>query len=229
MNHDYRENISALMDGELGKDELRFLLRRLDAEPGLATQWSRYHMIRQSLRKQEVLPLRADFSDVIFARLQEEAVPTRQRLPLLRWASGGAIAAAVAVAALMVTQPGGVDDSHPATDLAASGTQRSNSQPLLVNAPAAAAPATATTSDVAVGAMQPSGGIPAMTVSAASSDWGQAGTVDRRLAPYLIQHYQGTGQLGSSNVVPYVLLANPVKIGAADEARPMREARRGDR
>ncbi len=228
MNHDYRENISALMDGELGKDELRFLLRRLDAEPELATRWSSYHVVRQTLRRQEVPILRADFSQVIFSRLQAEALPTRQRLPLLRWASGGAIAAAVAVAALMVTQPGGVDDNHPATDLAASGAQRLNSQPLLVNAPAPASPATATTSDAAVRAMLPSGGIPAMTVSTAS-DWGQAGAVDRRLAPYLIQHYQSAGQSGPSNVVPYVLLANPVNIGEVNETQSVREASSGDR
>ena len=229
MNHDYREHLSALMDGELGKDELRFLLRRLDAEPDLATRWSRYHVARQTLRRQEVLALRPDFSEVIFARLQAEAVPTRQRLPLLRWASGGAIAAAVAVAALMVTQPGGVDDGHLATDLAATGTQRPSSQPLLVNPPAAASPATASTSNAAAGALLPSGGIPAMTVSTASSDWAQAGGVDRRLAPYLIQHYQSAGQAGPSNVVPYVLLASPVEFGDATEAQTPREASSGSR
>ncbi len=229
MNHDYREHLSALMDGELGKDELRFLLRRLEAEPDLATRWSRYHVARQSLRRQEVLVLRADFSEVIFARLQTEALPTRQRLPLLRWASGGAIAAAVAVAALMVTQPGGVDDSHPATDLAATGAQRPNAQSLLVNAPAAAAPATATTSNAGAGAVLPSAGIPAMTVSTASNDWAQAGGVDRRLAPYLIQHYQSAGQAGPSNVVPYVLLASPANIGDANESQAIRGASSGDR
>ncbi|MFZ2236211.1 MAG: sigma-E factor negative regulatory protein [Dokdonella sp.] len=228
MNHDYRENLSALMDGELGKDELRFLLRRLEADPDLATQWSHYHVVRQTLRRQEVLALRADFSEVIFARLQAEAVPARQRLPLLRWASGGAIAAAVAVAALMVTQPGGVDDSHPETDLAATGVQRPNSQSLLVNAPAAAAPATATTSNAAVGTRLASGGIPAMTVSTAS-DWGQAGAVDRRLAPYLIQHYQSAGQAGPSNVVPYVLLASPVNIDDTHDTQTIGEASSGDR
>ncbi len=228
MNHDYLENISALMDGELGKDELRFLLRRLEAEPELATRWSNYHVVRQTLRRQEVLALRADFSEVIFTRLQAEALPTRQRLPLLRWASGGAIAAAVAVAALMVTHPGGVDDSHPATDLAATGAQRLNTQPLLVNAPAPASPATATTSNVRGGSWQPSGGIPAMTVSTAS-DWTQAGAVDRRLAPYLIQHYQSAGQAGPSNVVPYVLLASPVNLGEVSETQAIREASSGDR
>lgn len=228
MNHDYRENISALMDGELGKDELRFLLRRLEAEPELVTRWSSYHVVRQTLRRQEVLALRSDFSEVIFARLQAEALPTRRRLPLLRWASGGAIAAAVAVAALMVTQPGGVDDSHPATDLAANGAQRLSAQPLLVNAPVPASPATDVASNFREGALQPSSGIPAMTVSTAS-DWGQAGAVDRRLAPYLIQHYQSAGQAGPSNVVPYVLLTSPVNVGVVNDTQAVREASSGDR
>jgi len=33
--------LSALLDGELPADELRFLLRRLDADAELARRWSR--------------------------------------------------------------------------------------------------------------------------------------------------------------------------------------------
>lgn len=212
MNSDYREQLSALMDGELGKDEQRFLLRRLDADADLAPRWARYHVARQSLRRQGVVELRADFADVIFARLSKEPLPVRRRLPLARWASGGAIAAVVAVAALVVTRPDGVGGSHPATDLAANGAQRINQPGLLANQPAAAAPASATKVDGGgtTGAGFPSVGIPAMTVSSGSSEWSQPNAIDQRLTPYLIRHYQATGQAGPSNVVPYVLLASPV-------------------
>ena len=227
MNHDSREQLSALMDGELAKDELRFLLRRFGPDADLAPTWSRYHVARYAMRRQEVLALRPDFCEAIFARLQEESLPGRRGLPLLRWASGGAIAAAVAVAALLVTQPAGIDESHPATDLAATSSQPANPQGLLVNQPAVAAPAAVTTTDPGGGAVMPSVGIPAMTVSSGSSDWSQAGVVDRRLAPYLIQHYQSTGQSGPSNVVPYVLLAIPAN--AINEAEVTREASNGNR
>lgn len=219
MNANFREQLSATMDGELGKDELRFVLRRLDSDAELAPCWSRYHVVRHALRSQPLLPLRADFAESIFERLQLESAPARQRLPLLRWASGGAIAAAVAVAALVVTQPGG-NAPHSATDLAANNAQRANSQALLVNQPAAAAPASASTStDSGRAAGMPSIGIPAMTVSSSSSEWSQPGGVDQRLAPYLIRHYQATGQASPSNVVPYVLLASPaVSVDAARAA-----------
>lgn len=227
MNHESREQLSALMDGELAKDELRFLLRRFGPDADLAPSWSRYHVARYAMRRQEVLALRPDFCEAIFARLQEESLPARRRLPLLRWASGGAIAAAVAVAALLVTQPAGVDESHPATDLAATGSQPANPQGLLVNQPAVAAPASVTSTDPGFGAAMPSVGIPAMTVSSGSSDWSQASVVDRRLAPYLIQHYQSSGPTGPSNVVPYVLFAVPAST--ASEAEATREANRGNR
>ena len=216
MNADYREQLSASMDGELGKDELRFLLRRMDGDSELAPRWARYHVARQALRRHEILPLRADFADAIFARLGDEAAPTRQRLPLLRWASGGAIAAAVAVAALVVTQPGG-NPGHPATDLAASGGSAGSARGPLVNQPAAAAPASVTRIDATAPAAMPSIGIPAMTVSS-NGEWSQPGGVDQRLTPYLIRHYQATGQAGPSNVVPYVLLASPVAVPAEASA-----------
>ena len=96
MNHDPREQLSALMDGELAKDELRFLLRRFDADADLAPNWSRYHVARYSLRRQEVLPLRGDFAEVILQRIGAETVHSpRHRTAWLRWASGGAIAASV--------------------------------------------------------------------------------------------------------------------------------------
>lgn len=215
------------MDGELAKDELRFLLRRFGPDADLAPSWSRYHVARYALRRQQVLALRPDFCEAIFTRLQEEALPARRSMPLLRWASGGAIAAAVAVAALLVTQPAGLDEGHPATDLAANGAQPANPRGLLVNQPAVAAQASVSTTDAGAGAGMPSLGIPAVTVSSGSADWSQTGVVDRRLAPYLVQHYQSTGQTGPSNVVPYVLLAVPAN--AMNQPEATREASSGNR
>jgi sigma-E factor negative regulatory protein RseA len=101
------EQLSVLMDGELPRDQLRFLLRRIDADAELTQRWSRYQLVRSALRRQPLLPLRMDFTEVLMQRIAVEALPVAQRRggTLLRWAGGGAIAAAVAVVALVTTRP----------------------------------------------------------------------------------------------------------------------------
>ena len=105
MSQQIQEQLSAFMDGELGKDETRFLLKRTEGDTVLVQRWTRYHVVRQALRRQEIVALRADFSRSLMARLDAETVPQSNRTTWLRWGSGGAIAAAVAVTALMVTKP----------------------------------------------------------------------------------------------------------------------------
>jgi sigma-E factor negative regulatory protein RseA len=109
----YRENLSAGVDGELAREELRFLLRRLDHDAELQQAWTRYHVIRDVLRQQPLLA-----GDGVAARVQRAiglpeagAVATpmagKRMHHWLRWSGGGAIAAGVAVAALMLAQPAG--------------------------------------------------------------------------------------------------------------------------
>src|SRR6185312_1042675 len=106
INDPVGEQLSALMDGELPRDELRFLLRRIDAEPALTQRWSRYQIARAALRRQGGVQLRADFADVLMQRLAHEAVPAARRGGrVLRWLGGGAIAASVAMLALVATRP----------------------------------------------------------------------------------------------------------------------------
>ena len=52
MNQDIKENLSAGIDGELSKEQLRFLLRRLDHDVSLQAAWARYHVARDGLRRQ---------------------------------------------------------------------------------------------------------------------------------------------------------------------------------
>jgi len=100
------EQLSALMDGELPPDQVRFLLRRMDSDASLPTQWSRYHAARAALRRQGGAQLRADFADVLMQRLASETVAAAPRSGrVLRWLGGGAIAASVAVVALLANKP----------------------------------------------------------------------------------------------------------------------------
>ena len=46
MSEDIREQLSALMDGELGRDERAFLLRRLEHDADLRSMWTRMHLVR---------------------------------------------------------------------------------------------------------------------------------------------------------------------------------------
>ncbi|MEP6485213.1 MAG: sigma-E factor negative regulatory protein [Rudaea sp.] len=107
-----QEQLSALMDGELSRDETRFLLRRLDADTQLARSWSNYQTISDVMKHRFATPMRADFAATVLAAIGEDnvtAVTVSRRGGLLRWAGGGAIAAAVAVFALTTTRS--VDDS----------------------------------------------------------------------------------------------------------------------
>jgi sigma-E factor negative regulatory protein RseA len=109
MTDHQRENLSAGMDGELSKEELRFLLRRLDHDMSLQQDWSRYHVVRDGLRR-ELLPLASEgFASRVMLAIEREGASVQQgkRRHWLHWSAGGAIAAGVAVAALMVAQPAG--------------------------------------------------------------------------------------------------------------------------
>ena len=58
MNEHIDEQLSALMDGELERDQTRFVLRRASADTALPLRWERYHVTRQVLRRQDVVVLR---------------------------------------------------------------------------------------------------------------------------------------------------------------------------
>lgn len=109
MNQNIPESLSAGIDGELSKEELRFLLRRLDHDASLQHTWDRYHVASDGLRR-ELSPLASPgFSERVMMAIEQESRPavTARRNHWLRWSAGGAIAASVAAAALMIAQPGG--------------------------------------------------------------------------------------------------------------------------
>jgi len=125
MTDTQRENLSAGMDGALSKEELRFLLRRLDHDTALQNAWSRYHVARDGLRRQLPLQASPDFASRVMQAIEQESVVVQgKRRHWLHWSAGGAIAASVAVAALMIAQPAGsgADRATPQVATAPSGS-----------------------------------------------------------------------------------------------------------
>ncbi|WP_266167945.1 sigma-E factor negative regulatory protein [Dyella subtropica] len=144
MTDTHRENLSAGMDGELTQEELRFLLRRLDHDATLQHAWARYHVARDGLR--HTLPPLASprFSARVMQAIEQEAMVVEggRRRHWLRWSAGGAIAASVAVAALMVAQPVGPGSDGSAPRVAAANhardVVRAGTAPVHAETPAAA-------------------------------------------------------------------------------------------
>ena len=115
MSESNLENLSAAADGQLSAQELRFLMRRLDHDQALRDAWDRFHLAGDGLRGQVPMQLAsAGFAARVMAAIDQAplvaVVPRRRHW--LHWSAGGAIAAGVAVAALMVSQPAG---RHPDT------------------------------------------------------------------------------------------------------------------
>ena len=109
MDPSSREDLSALMDGELAAEPTRFLLRRLDHDPELAATWSRWHVIRACLASDSSRLSMSKPGDDLAARvaaaLESEAGTHARQRHWTRYVGGGAIAAGVAVAALMLNAP----------------------------------------------------------------------------------------------------------------------------
>ena len=110
MTTDSKEHLSELMDGEIGGDTGRFVLRRLEASGELRAAWARYHLIRDCMRYQD----RGFAGDGLSARVRraidkpstdmdEAATPSERRW--LRPVAGLAVAATVAMMAIVAVGP----------------------------------------------------------------------------------------------------------------------------
>ena len=145
MSDTQRENLSAGMDGELSEEELRFLLRRLDHDASLQQAWSRYHVARDGLRRQLAPLASRDFASHVMQAIEQDGVVVHgARRHWLHWSAGGAIAASVAVAALMMAQPAGSGADRAAPRMASASAHEStfdsDSRLARAEAPAAVPP-----------------------------------------------------------------------------------------
>ncbi|OEZ00829.1 MULTISPECIES: sigma-E factor negative regulatory protein [Stenotrophomonas] len=126
----HRQQLSALVDGELPLEEARFLLRRLEHDEDLSGCQERWQLLGDVLRGQACAPAPADFADRIQAAVSAEPRPAvvpaapvarARRSGWLRLGGGAALAASVAAIALFVTReqlPGQTAPDQPTTIIA---------------------------------------------------------------------------------------------------------------
>lgn len=104
----YRQQMSALMDGELAPDQARFLMRRMAEDRALNATWERWQLCGDVLRGRAQAPAPQGFAERVSAAIAVQALQpaANQELPrpgsrLLRW-GGGTVAASVALLVLFV-------------------------------------------------------------------------------------------------------------------------------
>lgn len=107
----YRQQLSALVDGELAADEARFMLRRLGHDAELAGCHERWQLLGDVLRGQACAPAPAGFGErvrlAVAADVGQDTAPVpsqRRRQGWKRWGGGAALAASVAMVAMFMTR-----------------------------------------------------------------------------------------------------------------------------
>lgn len=104
----HREQLSALVDGELGADEARFLLRRMEHDPELSGSQERWQLLGDVMRGQASLLAPPGFSAAVAAAIAAEPAPQAEPRRQVRrtgwraWGGGAALAASVAAVALFM-------------------------------------------------------------------------------------------------------------------------------
>jgi sigma-E factor negative regulatory protein RseA len=110
MNEQTRIKISALIDNEVGDDELARLGQEIAASDALRELCGRYQLIGDALRGEKVDPGFLRVADLVRAQLADEptvlAPPRRNWTgPWLKPAAGAAVAASVLAAAVLLLPP----------------------------------------------------------------------------------------------------------------------------
>lgn len=129
----YRQQLSALVDGELAADEARFMLRRLQHDAELSGCQERWQLLGDALRGRACAPAPLDFSRNVTAAIAADlaqhgpvpvAAPQRAaRRGWKRWGGGAALAASVAAVALFMAREQLPGDALPDTTVIASTAQ----------------------------------------------------------------------------------------------------------
>ena len=190
------------MDGEISRETSRFLVRRLGADEELCATWSRYHLVRDCLRHQDSGLVDADLCKRIGLALEDEApkkVSTGIPRAWLKPVSGLAIAASVAMMAIIMVGPNDPAAPQSAGQLADTEQAESFTSPQsFTRAP----------------------------VSQQASLAGQSAG-ERRLQPYLLRHYQATGNTGGKGFVTFVPIVSTSAATPSEDAERNADQERG--
>ena len=185
MNEQIREQLSALMDGELPVAERDLLLRRVSAEPELRDWWRRQHRSREVMRNEASPLMEVDLSARVMEALSDDAAmrtpQTTVRSNGPSWwrpVAGLAVAASVATVAILGVQ----------------GLQRESDAPTLI-----AERMPAGNSGVPIWSRNERNA--AITTVASRDNAGSSR--DPRLDAYLASHAEQAMMLGSSGWLPY--------------------------
>lgn len=100
------ESLSALVDNQASELEVRRLLKHLDQNPELLTQWRSYHLCGEVMRGQTPAFINLDISAAVSAAVaQETSVAGQVNKPRwYAWMGKSAVAASVAVAVILGAQ-----------------------------------------------------------------------------------------------------------------------------
>lgn len=104
-----KEEISALVDGEVPGTQAGRLITALEQEPELRHCWRRYHLIGAVLRGSGHAEIKPCLCERVAKALESEPVvlaprALMPRMPALKWFTGFALAASVAAVAVLSVQ-----------------------------------------------------------------------------------------------------------------------------
>lgn len=114
MTNQIREQMSALLDGELPPDEVGLLVRRLERDVVLRKSFGNYVLAGESLRAPGAIMASPGFAARVSAAIDDDTVPVTIPQPIyrrepLRWRrplAATAVAAGAALAAVLLVRPG---------------------------------------------------------------------------------------------------------------------------
>jgi anti-sigma factor RsiW len=244
--HDFAEQLSAFMDGELPDAEARFLLRRLEHDAELRAAWSRMQLASQCLRSQAWRPVDEGFAGRVAAGIAQSPVQSR-RPALLRWAVAASVLALGLVMAPRLLQAPEAPASNIADAPAPAGEHLVPSpasadlvalrQPARATQPATSTDAGSRNEDAPlVAAVEPSDRASPLPLDANSDSptqfpladageqrgWPRSELVnassDPSIEAYLVRHNQMIADDGLGGFVPYVDVVSNGQPNAAEAA-----------
>lgn len=180
MTDQIREQISALLDGELARDELGLLVRRMERDTELRRAFGSYVLIGEALRAPGAVTASRGFAARVTSAIDEQpapiAAPADGQLGLrTRWSRpvvATAVAAGAAVAAVLLWRPIGRDSEN-----------------------------------TTVAEASPDQGIVEVAMPGVESS--PTPEQSQRLAGYLVAHSQYSSPIGRRNVLVSVLSEDP--------------------